>query len=102
MEKTKKAIDVPLGHASIRENSQFMNELAEKVHTGEWTRIDDVREFLGFHGYRPDTVNRFVHGVELRLKTKHWQPKKSEVPSGEYPTDEKGNHIHPERKKEKK
>lgn len=69
MEKTKKfkAVDIPLAHFVIRQNIAFMDDLTAKVLDGEWT-IGDVREYLTSCGYRRDTANRFIEGVQIRLR----------------------------------
>jgi hypothetical protein len=69
MEKTKKfkSVDIALAHFVIRQNIAFMDDLAEKVMDGDWT-IGDVREYLVSCGYRRDTANRFIEGVQIRLR----------------------------------
>ncbi len=84
MEKTKrfKAVDIPLAHFVIRQNIAFMDDLTAKVLDGEWT-IGDVREYLTSCGYRRDTANRFIEGVQIRLRQRPGKQAKEEedVPS---------------------
>jgi hypothetical protein len=67
MAKAKKSVEIPLSHYVIRQNVSFADALAERILNGEWTE-DDLREFLEGCAYRPDTADRFIRAVRIRLK----------------------------------
>jgi hypothetical protein len=74
-----KELEIPLGHTAVRVNNEFMDRLALMRVEKRWSERD-LKEFLEMKGYRPETINRYVRGVNLRLdasKSKR-KPKRSE------------------------
>lgn len=74
-----KELEIPLGHTAVRVNNEFMDRLA-LVMVEKRLSEKDLKEFLEMKGYRPETINRYLRGVNLRLdrsKSKG-KPKRSE------------------------
>jgi hypothetical protein len=71
-----KELEIPLGHTAVRVNNEFMDRLALMRVEKQWSERD-LKDFLEMKGYRPETINRYVRGVNLRLKSKR-KPKRSE------------------------
>jgi hypothetical protein len=93
MEKTEKEVEIPLPHFVIRQNIRFMDELANRIRSGRWT-FKDLKEFLERCGYRRDTANRFIRGVEIRLQ----EDTEGNPASGALSSEGEG--VHPAEKKE--
>jgi len=74
-----KELEIPLGHTAVRVNNEFMDRLALMRAEKRWSE-KDLKEFLEMKGYRPETIHRYLRGVNLRLdgvKSKR-KPKRSE------------------------
>jgi len=60
-----KDLEIPLGHTAVRVNNEFMDRLALAMVEKRWSERD-LKDFLEMKGYRPETINRYVRGVNLR------------------------------------
>jgi len=61
-----KELDIPRSHTAVRENNEFMDKLALMRVEHHWSERD-LMDFLEAKGYRPETINRFNRGVNIRL-----------------------------------
>lgn len=85
MEETK-GIDIPRAYTVVSDTSRFLDQLVSK----NWTERQ-LRDYLESFAFRKETVERLVKAVNLRKK-------EGFKDTGEYPTDDKGNHLRPKRK----
>lgn len=77
--------DLPSYMHTVNEKGRFIAKLVSNVREKNWT-LDDVNLYLTEKGFRKDTKQTIYDAVKARLQTNH-------VETGEYPTDDKGNHI---------
>ena len=59
-------LEIPRSHTAVRENNDFMDKLALMRAEKHWSEKDQ-KDWLEARGYRPETINRFCRGVNLRL-----------------------------------
>ncbi len=60
-------IEIPMIHSAVRANNDLMNKYYLKVRDGEMN-LSQIQEELELEGYRHETVTRYIHGIELRVK----------------------------------